>query len=228
MTKKKQTQTPALQGGNEQVQQVLALYHQIADGLRGSKDRPQAETALAEINNAPEGVQIALLKELAKENHVDAADVLIALNELSSLKSVRKEARRSLIRLEGMKIRPDWEPPIERVPVIGVAQPSTNPPRFWKCLVTDSQHIGEAQLLCCWEQGDNYREVRVLGFLLEFWSQGVKDFFTRVESKRSFEKFIAEVAAEMSDVPMKDCSLAKARHLLQEALDINEKRGIPL
>src|ERR1051326_7481966 len=111
MTKKKQTQTPALQGETEQVQQGLAQYQQIADGLRGSQDQAQAEAVLAEINNAPEGVQIALLKELAKENDVDAADIMIALNELSPLKSVRKEAKRALIRLEGMKIRPDWQPP---------------------------------------------------------------------------------------------------------------------
>jgi tetratricopeptide (TPR) repeat protein len=181
-----------------------------------------------EINNAPEGVQIALLKELAKENHVDAADVLIALNELSPLKSVRKEAKRSLIRLEGMKIRPDWQPPVEQSPVIGITHPSTNPPRFWKCLVTESRFGGKAQLLCCWEQGDDYKEVRVLGFLLDFWSQGIKDFLTRVESKRSFEKFVAEVAAEMPDVPMKECSLAKARRLLREVLAVNERHNIPL
>jgi tetratricopeptide (TPR) repeat protein len=228
MTKKKHLQTPALQEGDAQAQQALVQYHQIANNLRASQDRPQAETALVEINNVPEGVQIALLKELAKENHVDAADVLIALNALSPLKSVRKEAKRSLIRLEGVKIRPDWQPPIERTPAIGAIQLSTNPPRFWKCLVTDSRDIGEVQLLCCWEQGDNYKDVRVLGFLLEFWSQGVKDFFTMVESKRGFERFVAEVAAEMLDAPMKDCSLAKARRLLQEALDIHKKRGIPL
>jgi len=228
MTKKKQTHTPALPEGNEQVQQLLAQYQQIAEGLRGSQDRAQAEAALVEINNAPEGVQIALLKELAKENDVDAANVLIALNELSPLKSVRKEAKRSLIRLEGMKIRPDWQSPVEQAPVLGVVRPSTNPPRFWKCLVTESRLFGKAQLLCCWEQGEDYKEVRVLGFLFDVWSHGVKDFLTRVESKRSFEKFVAEVAAEMPEVPMQECSLAKARRLLLEALEVNKRLDIRL
>lgn len=225
MAKKKNTQIPVSQEENAQAQQVLEHYHQVANNLHASKDQQQAETALTEINNLPEGAQIALLKALSKENHVDAADVLTALDELSPLKSVRKEARRSLIRLEGARIYPRWEPPIDRTPAISAIQLTTNPPRFWKGLVTDTLASGEVQLLLCWEQGDDYKDVRVLGFLLEFWDDGVKDFFTRVESKRGFENFAAQMAASMPNVTTKHCSLAQGRRLLLDALAINKEHG---
>jgi hypothetical protein len=93
---------------------VFEHYHQVAHHLRMSKDQKQAETALAEITILPERAQIALLKALAKDHQVDAADILTALHELSPLKIVRKEARRSLIQLESTKISPRWEPPLDR------------------------------------------------------------------------------------------------------------------
>src|SRR5436853_7790461 len=97
MAKKKTTQISVSQEEDVQAQHMLEQYHQIATNLHESKDREQTEAVLAEINTMPEGAQIALLKALSKEQHVDAADVVAALNELSPLKSVRKEARRSLI-----------------------------------------------------------------------------------------------------------------------------------
>jgi tetratricopeptide (TPR) repeat protein len=225
MSKKKTAQISVSQEEHTQAQHVFEHYQQIANDLHASKNQQQAETALAEVNNLPESAQIALLKELAKENQVAAADVLTAINQLSTLKSVRKEARRSLIRLEGAKIYSRWESPVDRTLAIRPLQLTTNPPRFWKGLVSDTRAEGEVQLLLFWEQGDDYKDVRILGFLLEFWHDGVKDFFTSVDRKRGIDKFIADVRESMPDVEMKDCSLARGRRLLQEALAANQRSG---
>ncbi|HWS83866.1 MAG TPA: hypothetical protein VN207_06360, partial [Ktedonobacteraceae bacterium] len=227
MTKKKNIQISVSQEENTQVQQVFEHYHQIANNLHASKDQKQAETALVEINNLSESAQIALLQELSKEHQVDAADVVTALNQLSPLKSVRKEARRSLIRLEGARIYPQWEPPIDRTPAISALQLTTNPPRFWKGLVSDLD-ISTVQILLFWEEGEDYKDIRILGFLLELRYDGVKDFFTSVHRKRNFDKLLAEAKADMPDVELKDCSLAKGRRLLLEALATNKRRGITL
>ncbi|HEX6551261.1 MAG TPA: tetratricopeptide repeat protein [Ktedonobacteraceae bacterium] len=79
-----------------------------------STTREQAEAALAEINSMTEAAQVALSKALAKERHTDAADVLLAINELSPVKGARKEARRSLIQLQGAKIYPQWHPLVDQ------------------------------------------------------------------------------------------------------------------
>lgn len=81
--RKKSKSIPVLQQDDTQVQQIVDRYHQIANNLHSSTDQKQAEATLAEINNMPEGAQIALLKALSKEHHSDAADILIAMNELS-------------------------------------------------------------------------------------------------------------------------------------------------
>lgn len=228
MAKVKKKNTPQVavsQEENVQVQQALEHYHQLAVTLHASGEQAEAEAALTEINALPEGVQLALVKELSKEKHIDAADVLIAINELALLKNVRKEAKRSLIRLEAARIYPGWKPPTNRVPAIGTASELVTNRRFWKGVVTDSLDVGEVQLLLCWEQGNDYRDVRVLGFLLDYSYAGVKDFFTEVESKRSFERYVTRMIEGTPDVEFKDCSLAEGRHLLLNALKINERSG---
>lgn len=225
MAKKKNTPVPVSQEENAQAQHILEQYRQLAAHLHTCKDRQQAEKILAELNSLPEGAQMALLRELSKENTVDAADILVAINELAALKEVRKEARRSLIRLEGAKIYPRWKLPAEAASAVSISPFLTNPPRFWKGFVTDSLEAGEVQLLLCWQQGEDYKEVRVLGFLLEFWHDGVKDFFTNLESKRSFENFLNQVHASTPGVKLEDCSLAEGRRLLQKALDTNTRFG---
>ncbi|HLY30946.1 MAG TPA: hypothetical protein VKQ36_07950, partial [Ktedonobacterales bacterium] len=45
--------------------------------------------------------------------HTDAADLLIAINELGQQKNARKEAKRSLIQLQSQRIYPNWKPPAE-------------------------------------------------------------------------------------------------------------------
>jgi tetratricopeptide (TPR) repeat protein len=225
MAKKKNTQTPVSQEENVQAQQMLEQYHQIANDLHVSKDQEQTETVLAAINTMPEGAQIALLKALSKQHHADAADILSALHELSPLKPVRKEARRSLIQLEGARIYPQWQLPIDRTPPVSLVQSNANPPRFWKGLVSDTSAIGQVQLLLFWEQGEDYKEIRILGFYLEFEDVGVKDFFTAIDNKRNVEKFTAQMAAKIPDVTMRNCSLVEARRLLLLALKVHALDG---
>ncbi len=220
--KKKTTQVLVSQEDNTQAQHILDQYHEIAEHLHASTNQEQAEAALNEINNMPESAQVALLKALSKEHHSDAADVLIAINELSPAKSIRKEARRSLIRLEEVRIYPQWSPPVDRTPAVQVTAPSL---RFWKGMVTDSRDMGWVELVLCFEQEDNPSQVRILAFSLDFVHDGVKDFFTRTGNKRTAEKFFYEMETNLPGVTTIDCSLAQARRLILEALDVNKRYG---
>src|SRR2546425_10534169 len=157
MAKKKTKPISILQEDNIQAQHLLEQYHQVAHNLRLSTDLKQAESALTEINNMPEGAQIALLKALSKEHHTDAADVLLAINELSPIKSVRKEARRSLIQLEEVRTYPQWSPPIYRTPAVQITAPSF---RFWKGKGTDTRAFDWAGLSLCFVHEENPSQVR--------------------------------------------------------------------
>ena len=221
MAKKKTAPLSFSQEDNERAQQVLEHYRQIAGNLHTSADQKQAEAALTEINNMSEAAQMALLMALAKERHSDAADVLSAINVLSPLKSVRKEARRSLIRLQEAKIYPQWNPPIQQPVSIQV---TPTPLQFWKGIVTDTLASGEVQLILCFEEDETSRQTRVLGFLLDFWHDGVKDFYTRVESKQRLDEFVAEMSHQY-DMKTKPCSLARGRRLLLDALAVNQQHG---
>ncbi len=111
MAKKKNKTVPISQGDITQAQSVLAQFHDIAEKIHESGNPEQVMTALSEIEGLPEATQIAVLKALAKEQDTDAADVVNALNGFATLKSVRKEAKRALIQLQGAKIYPKWEQP---------------------------------------------------------------------------------------------------------------------
>jgi tetratricopeptide (TPR) repeat protein len=219
--------SPALsQEEQSQIQQLLTQYDQIAQALHENTYQPDAEAALTPITTLSETAQIAYMKAISKEQTTAAADVLAALNALAPAKEVRKEARRALIRLEGTKTYPQWTPPPatpapeEELPAV------TNPPRFWKGLMTDTREMGEMQLILCWEQGADYKEVRMLGFLLEFWSEGVKDFFTEVSNKRHMENHLEHMRQEIAGTGIRlvSCSQAEGRRILQEAQEINAKR----
>lgn len=232
MTKKKKEQKIAITQDDEaQARVVLEQYHTIAGKLRSSVDQEQAEAALSTVSSLTEAAQMALLKALSREHHVDAADVLNAIYELSPIKTVHKEARRSLIRLEEVRIYPQWESSVERLSPIdeirnaAIVEEANYPARFWKGYVTDSRDVGEVQLLLLWEQGIDYKDVRILGLLLEFWHDGIKDFFTRIESKRSVERLVAQTS---TNTDLVDCSLAKGRRLIEEALAVNNKYGTPI
>lgn len=235
MTAKKQLPLQQPQGDETRIQEVLASRAALAEALHGFVDRKQAEEAFTAIFTADETTQVALLKRLVRERDVDAADILLAVNELAPLKTVRKEARRGLLQLAGAKIYPSWTPTPEKPAVgnIGAAQA----PRFWKGSVAEMRESGELQLVLCWEQGFEYSEARVISFLLDFWRDGVKDFFTEAGSKRHIEEHVSEIyrttraaavdaSGEEEELPVKfvDCTLAEGRRLLNEALSVNRWR----
>jgi tetratricopeptide (TPR) repeat protein len=203
---------------NRLVAQLVQQSPQIAQTLSTSTTPAEVEEALTSINEQSEAVQIAYLKTLAKEKTTAAADVLAAVNAFATAKEVRKEAKRSLIRLETSKIYPLWT-----APATVVEADATNPPRFWKGIVTDSKEYGEVQLMLFWEQGTDYKDMLMMGFLLEFWKGGVKDFFQEISSRSHAEKHIKQMHETLTEIRLKPCSLSEARELIQEALAINEQ-----
>lgn len=237
MTAKKNTQSQQSQGDQERVQQLLAERQAIARALHSFVSRAQAEEALAPVFTADEGTQMLLLKQLVHQRDADAADMLLAINELAPAKTVRKEARRALIQLAGAKIYPSWTPEPE-TPAVGLI-PADNPPRFWKGSVSEMRETGEIQLTLCWEQGIDYTDVRLISFLLDFWENGVKDFFTEIGSRHHIEEHLNELQQETqiltkgyegdtedTEMPVRylDCTLAEGRRLLTQALDVNRWR----
>jgi tetratricopeptide (TPR) repeat protein len=223
MSRKKEANTLLSASEQEQVQHLLEQQHQIAQSLHSSNNQAEAEIALSAINELPEAAQIALLKALSRVDESDAADILAAVNAFSPNKEVRKEARRSLIRLEATKTYPAWTPPIARASAIQVN--IANPPRFWKGWVTQSRDQGEVQLTLAWEQGYDYSDTRVIGLLLDYWRDGVKDASVESMSKRQVQERIEDLRAQMTDIPIVDCTLAEGKRLLEEALTVNTWRG---
>src|SRR3989440_192079 len=226
MTSKKPKHPFIPQGDDSHIQSLLEQRHTIAGELRESASRGQAETALTEISSAEEATQLALLKALARQPDVDAADVLLAINEVTPNKAVRKESRRALIQLAGNKIYPSWTPQPEKPTIL----PTTNAPRFWKGQVTLMREQGEIELILCWEQGFEYGEARMLSFLLDYWQDGVKDFTIETGTKRHIESHLNEQATHFTvstgeKLKLADATLAEGRRLLLDALSVNKWRG---
>jgi len=222
---KKQTPATSQQVDNIQVEQQLAHYQDIAQALRSSS-YGDIEPVLEPIITLDEGTQVAFLKALSKEPTIDAADVLAAVNTFAPSKEARKEARRSLIRLQEVRIYPQWTPPSAPSFSQAIEELFTaGPRRFWKGVYTNSRDIGEIHLSLFWEQGDHFREVRVANFLLEFWHDGVKDFFTQVVNKRQAERRLEEMRMHFSEMGLVNCTLPQARLLIEEALEANRKFG---
>jgi tetratricopeptide (TPR) repeat protein len=222
MSRKKEAIPLLSEDENAQIQHLLENHQQIAQALHQSTDQPHIENALSAINALSEAAQIALLKALAKENNTDVADILIAVNTVSTYKEARKEARRSLIRLEGSKIYPQWVPPVAAPPIVQLNV--EQPPRFWKGLVTQAREEGQVQLLLSWEQGYDYKDARLVVLLLDYWSDGIKDINVEITSKHHVEEHIQEMR-EKVPVPLVDCTLAEGKRLLEEALSVNAWRG---
>src|SRR5271157_6311639 len=145
MTAEKQRDSSVPHGDDAQLVYLLEQRHEIAEELHNSASKTQAETALAELTSIDEAAQMALLKALAKQHDTDAADVLLAINELTPNKAIRKEARRALIQLAGAKVYPSWTPEPEAGPAVAMI----NPPRFWKGYVTEKREEGEIEVVLC-------------------------------------------------------------------------------
>ena len=90
------------------VEQHLEQYHQLASELRESNTIDQAVLALEPLVNMAPADQIAYLKALGREDSSDAADIAQAMYNIAPDKEVRKEARRTLLRLEAQNIYPQW------------------------------------------------------------------------------------------------------------------------
>ena len=118
---------------------LLTNYHQIAQELSASRDLTAAEEALAPILNAPDTTQLALLKALAQEKATDAADIAQAVQILTTSKEVRKEARRTLVRLETNNIYPGWEPP--EAPTLSQALEQITSPEAGDPILTELQSL---------------------------------------------------------------------------------------
>src|SRR6266513_2702296 len=226
MTAKKQGDSSVPHVNNTQLEHLLEQRHEIAKKHHNSTSKAQAEIALAELTSIDEAAQMALLKALAKLQDTDAADVLLAMNELTPNKAIRKEARRALIQLAGAKIYPSWTPEPEPGPALAVP----NPPRFWKGFVTETREEGELELVLCWEQGFEYGEARLMAFMLDLWETGIKNFTPEVGSKRHIESRLGNTRLRYSksigrEIRIIDCTLAEGRRLIQEALSVNTWRG---
>ncbi len=233
-TPKKQSTTSVSQEEEALVQQHLVNYQQIAAALYHSSDTSQAEAAISSITNLAENAQAVLLQALSREKTTEAADVLLAVNTFAPSKEVRKEAHRSLIRMEGARLYPHWTPPSPPKPIVAGTPspnssieetPSPESLRFWKGQFTDTRITGEMQLILFWEQVDNPKEIRTMGFLLEFFRDGVKDFFTEVRSKRQVEKLMERTKEQFGNISLVDCSLADGKRLVEEALEVNQQYG---
>lgn len=222
MSRKKDATTQLSEEENNQVQNLSATYHQLAQQLHESSHQQEAENALLNFNDLSEPGQIALLKTLGKENNVDAADILVAVNALSPHKEVRKEARRALLRLEAARITAHWTPPITSVSAIEVKVPY--PPRFWKGWATQTREEGDIRLALCWEQGYDYSEARLFFFQLDFWENGIKEFFEETNSKRQIDQYLESVRGDLKGISVIDCNPATGKRLVEEALAISEWR----
>jgi tetratricopeptide (TPR) repeat protein len=222
MSRKKDATTQLSDEEHNRVQNLFAKYHQLAQQLHASSNQQEAESALLNFNALSEPGQIALLKTLGKENDVDAADILVAVNALSLHKEVRKEARRALLRLEAARITARWTPPIASVSAIEVKVPY--PPRFWKGWATQTREEGDIRLALCWEQGYDYSEARLFFFQLDFWQDGIKEFYEETNSKRQVDQFLESVRADLKGIPVIDCDPVAGKRLLEEALSVNEWR----
>ncbi len=223
MARKKENEITVSAEEQAQIQDLLTHYQLLAKTLHTSKTPNEAQAALVALNTLSETAQFIIVKALAKELTTDAADVLAAINAFSSRKEIRKEARRSLLRIEASKVVPQWTAPIEAASAVRIA--ISNTPRFWKGVITQTREEGEIQLLLSWEQGYDYSEARILIFLLDFWKDGIKDILVDSGGKRRVDEHINDMRTKITNAHTIDCTLAEGKRMLEEALSVNEWRG---
>jgi tetratricopeptide (TPR) repeat protein len=211
-----------------QVENLLTQYQHLAQQLHEANDNlEQLNAVLADIFQAPEAVQIALLKDLGRTNNSAAADIASAINTLSPHKEIRKEARRTLIRLESSKTYPKWKAPAStHAPAVQL--PVANEPRFWKGYVSQTRDEGEVNLFLIWEQGYDYHEAYIFAFTLDFWQDGIKDCLVESGTKRRFDERISQLGRGDGVLQLTSCTLAEGKRLILEALSVNQWRKTTL
>ncbi len=212
--------TAAQQAAQALLNQLPALSQQ----LRQSSDRAAAAEALAAIEQQPVALALAVAGALGSNKTREAADVALALAELSQQSEVRKEARRSLVRLRSMGIAPLFSLPA----IQATAQPVQR--TFFQGYVSRNREQGEVQLALAWYENQAAGAVRGMVFLLEFWRDGVKEFFmTDTTTPRRFQQTYYEKSKlREQQIEIVSCTLAQARQLVQEALSINTWRKTAL
>ena len=211
------------------VEQQLTDYPGYAQALHATTYARQAQEALSPLLAQSEPVQQALIQGLGKQVTQEAADLLQALHEMATTKELRKEARRSLLRLENAKITPRWQLPAEeQAPAKPIASQSSMPPRFWKGFYTDTLAEEEAaEVVLLWEEGEGYKEARIMGMTLDYRLHGIEDFFYEAHlSKRQAEKRLEYIRTQQfSGARFLPCTLPEVRHLMEDALDVLEEHG---
>jgi tetratricopeptide (TPR) repeat protein len=207
---------------------LLADLPSLSQQLRQSSERQVAQQALAPLERQPEQVVRAFLARLATTRSAEAADVALALAELAHNRALAKEARRALVRLRSAGIAPVFSVP-QVAPVTRSSERI-----FSQGYVTQSRESGEVQLAISWHENQATGTVRGMVFLLEFWNDGIKDFFvtdsmtTRRFQQRFGVKGTGHEGHAHEHPEVVTCSLAQARALVLEALSINDWRKKPL
>ncbi len=204
------------------VQTLLDHLPTLSQQLRQASERAAAYQALSPIEQQSAPVALTFADALGVRRDAEAADVALALAELSQRQGLRKEARRALVRLRSAGIAPGFTVPPDE------AAPQRQRP-FYLGYASQTREEGEMQLALAWYENQATGDVRGLVFLLEFWRDGVKDFFmTDVTTARRFQQEFSKNSRSGEQAPVVNCSLAQARYLVQEALEINTWRKTPL
>jgi tetratricopeptide (TPR) repeat protein len=190
----------------------------LSERLVQASSRDAAYRALASVEGQP--AAFAFVEALASRRDTPAANVALALAELSQDQRLRKEARRALVRLRSAGIAPDFSVPAIETP------PSQQPSRaFYAGYVSQTREQGEVQVALAWCENQAAGDVRGLVFLLEFWRDGVKDFFlTDLTTAKRFDQDYSH----KKQIAVAPCTVAQARQLVQEALSINTWRKTSL
>lgn len=217
------TSRPLDASATQAVQTLLDQLTTLSQQLRQSSERTAAYQALSSIDRQPPAVALAFAEALGSKREANAADVALALAELSQQQPLRKEARRALVRLRSAGIAPSFT-----VPPAEAAAPQQQR-TFYQGYVSRTRDQGEMQLALAWYENQAAGNVRGMVFLLEFWRDGVKDFLmTDVTTTKRFQQDFSKNTRAGEQVDVQPITLAQARHLVQEALEINAWRKTPL
>lgn len=205
------------------IQPLLDQLPVLSQHLHQVTDRANAEQAISSIEQQPAQTVLAFAGALGTRRSREAADVALALAELSQRRDVRKEARRSLVRLRSMGLTPTFSIPTTPATVAPPQHP------FYRGYVSQSRDQGEIHLALAWYEHPTTGTVRGMVFLLEFWRDGIKDFFmTDLITAKRFEREYSRTGRTSEQTEIVPCTLAQARRLVQEALSINDWRKTPL
>jgi tetratricopeptide (TPR) repeat protein len=214
---------PLDESATQALSTLLDQLATLSQQLRQSSERAAASQALSPIEQQPAPIALAYADALGSRRESDAADVALALSELSQHQALRKEAKRALLRLRSAGIAPNFTVPASE------AAAKERQRVFYQGYVSQTREQGEVQVALAWYENQTTGDVRGMVFLLEFWRDGVKDFLmTDVTTTKRFQQDFSRNSRSGEQVDVKPISLAQARQLVQEALEINTWRKTAL